>query len=178
MASRESRVRRRARWILMAGALSTAQACGGAPPPAPAPVVSSRRAQPVAQADRLYRDDRAELGLERVVITNVDDLREWWDRSTAAAGDSRPPMPDIGFQTHMVLLVSSGASNAGDQIRVDSVGFEIQPSPSGGSTTVSFAVVSTIPDCNPFPGASYPMEMVRMPRANPDIDWIEIRTEC
>jgi hypothetical protein len=78
----------------------------------------------------------------------------------------------------MVLLVSAGRSNVGDQIQVDSVGFEIQPSPDGGSRTVSFAVVRTIPDCNPFPGVSYPTEMVRMPRGNPDIDWIERTDEC
>lgn len=155
--------------------------CGGSsnePAAAPAPVVSSRRSQPVAPVDRLYRDDRAEMEFQRVVITNVDDLRMWWERSTAAAGDPRPPLPEVSFQTHMVLLVSSGASNAGDQIRVDSVGFEIKPNPNGGSATVSFAVVSTTPDCNPFPGASYPMEMVRMPRADPSIDWIERITEC
>lgn len=178
MGSRKSGTRERsARWFLSV-AFVVLEACGGGSPPTPAPVVSSRRSAPVADADRLYRDDRAEMDEQRVVITNVDDLMVWWDRATAAAGDSRPPVPDVDFQSHMVLLVSSGPSNAGDQIRVDSIGFEIQPSPSGGSTTVSFAVVSTIPDCNPFPGTSYPMEMVRMPRADPAIDWIELRTEC
>lgn len=168
---------RRARWFLLVGFLAV-EACGGGSPPPPAPVVSSRRAAPVSDADRLYRDDRAELEYQRVVITNVDELQLWWDRATSAGGASRPPVPDVDFQSQMVLLVSSGPSNAGDQIRVDSIGFEIQPSPTGGSTTVSFAVVSTIPDCNPFPGTAYPMEMVRMPRANPAIDWIERRAEC
>ena len=154
-------------------------ACGGGDPPpsAPAPVVSSRRAQPVASADRLYVDDRAEMDEGRVVITNLDEFRPWWDRVTASAGDP-PPLPNVDFQTHMVLLVSAGPSNAGDQVRVDSVGFEIQPLPSGGSRTISFAVVTTTPDCDPFPGASYPTEVVRMPRADPAIDWIERRVEC
>lgn len=153
--------------------------CGGSSdPPQPTPVVQSRRAQAVPPADRLYQDDRSEMDSVRVVITSPDDLRRWWNQITASVGEPRPPLPDVSFQTHLVLLVSSGRSNAGDQIRVDSVGFEIQPRPEGGSRTVSFAVVRTIPDCNPFPGGSYPMEMVRMPRANPAIDWIEVVAEC
>jgi hypothetical protein len=43
---------------------------------------------------------------------------------------------------------------------------------------VSFAVITTLEDCNPFPGAAYPVEIIRMPRANPAIDWIENAPGC
>lgn len=167
-----------ARWCSAFMALCVLAACGGSAPPSPTPVVSSRRAQPVSPSDRLYRDDRSEIDLQRLVITNVDDLRLWWSRATAAAGDPKPPMPSVDFQTHMVLLVAAGRSDAGDQIQVDSVGFEIQPNDAGGTSTVSFAVVTTLEDCNPFPGVTYPLEIVRMPRANPAIDWIENAPGC
>ena len=164
--------------ILILVGLGGVAGCWGGGDPGPAPIVSGRRAEPVSQSDRLYSDDRSEVDRERVVIADVQSLRLWWDRATAAAGDPKPAMPDISFETHMVLLVSAGRSDAGDQIRVDSVGFEIKPNEAGGSSPVSFAVVRTTPDCNPFPGDSWPLEMVRMARADPPIDWIEITSQC
>ena len=171
-----------ARSVALTGMLLIMGCGGSGPEPAtpPPPVVQSesRRAAAVRPEDRLYQDDRVAVEHQRVVISTPSELNRWWDQVTAEARDQRPAVPAVDFSTHMVLLVAAGRSNAGDQIRVDSVGFAIQPDPSGGSNTVSFAVVTTVPDCNPFPGVSHPLEMVRMPRANPNIDWIERTVEC
>jgi len=78
----------------------------------------------------------------------------------------------------MVLMVSAGRRNAGDSMRVDSVGFRLVPDGNGTSREVMYAVVRLTVDCSPFPGDSYPLEVVRVQRADPAIDWLERRTEC
>ena len=49
---------------------------------------------------------------------------------------------------------------------------------SSGPREVMYAVVRLTVDCSPFPGDSYPLEVVRVQRADPAIDWLERRTEC
>lgn len=151
-------------------------ACGGGSPPPTPTVVPSGRAEAVS--DRLYSDDRAEVDSVRVLITDAETFRTWWDRATAEAGDPKPPLPAVDFQEHSVLLVAAGRGNSGDRIRVDSIGFRNVPEPGGGRREAWFAVVRTIVECEPFPGDAYPLEIVRVPRFTPPIDWIEQRTEC
>jgi len=78
----------------------------------------------------------------------------------------------------MVLMVSAGRRNAGDRMRVDSIGFRLVPDGNGNPREVMYAVVRLTVDCSPFPGNSYPLEVVRVQRADPAIDWLERRTEC
>ncbi len=151
-----------------------AAAAGKAPPP----ITPSRRVEAVQETDRLYRDDRTETDSVRVVISDPETLRLWWTRATAQTPDPKPPIPSIDFQTHSVLLVASGRSNAGDAIRVDSVGFDIRPSSGGGREEVWFAVVRTIPDCNPFPGTAYPLEFVQVPKVTGSFEFVDRRVAC
>lgn len=153
-------------------AASVVAACGG-PPPGP-----TRRAEAVRPSERLYSDDRAEVDSARIVITDPETLRFWWSRATAEAADPKPAVPEVDFESQMVLLAAAGLSNSGDRIRIDSIGFATQPEPGGGQREVWFAVVRTTLECDPFPGASYPVDIVRVPKADPPIDWIERRSEC
>jgi hypothetical protein len=114
----------------------------------------------------------------RVEISTTETLRLWWDRATAETPDPKPPMPTVDFTTHMVLLVSAGRSNPGDRIRVDSVGVIDRRLLAGGVGEVWFAVVRTVPDCNPIPGVSYPIELVRVPKAEGRIEWWERVATC
>jgi hypothetical protein len=150
--------------------------CGGGGPAAAAP---SRRAEAVQEADRLYRDDRTEVDSARVVINDPETLRLWWLRATADTPEPKPEMPSVDFQNHSVLMVAAGRRNAGDRIRVDSIGFEIRPQPGGGGRDeVWFAIVRTIPDCNPFPGTSYPLEFVRVPKVGADMEFVDRVVSC
>jgi hypothetical protein len=157
-------------------ALSSA-ACGGGDPPPP-PVAPGRRAEAVQETDRLYRDDRTEIDSVRVVIADPETLRLWWLRATAQTPDPKPALPAVDFDRHTVLLVAAGRRNAGDRIRVDSVGFEIRPEPGGGRSEVWFAVVRTIPDCNPFPGIAYPVEVVRIPKVDSRLEFVDRLVTC
>jgi hypothetical protein len=152
-------------------------ACGrhSAPPP---PVAPGRRAEAVQDADRLYRDDRTALDSVRVVISDPESLKLWWGRATADTPEPRPTVPTVDFTKNNVLLVAAGRRNAGDRIRVDSVGFEIRPEPGGGRSEVWFAIVRTIPDCNPFPGTAYPVEVVRIPKVSSQLEFVDRVVAC
>lgn len=152
-----------------------APSCGGGPPP---PVAPSRRVEAIQDTDRLYRDDRTEVDSVRVVISDPETLRLWWSRATAETPEPKPAMPSVDFATRSVLLVTAGRSNAGDRIRVDSIGFEIRPTPGGGRDEVWFAVVRTIPDCNPFPGTAYPLEFVRVPKVTGTFEFVDRVVAC
>jgi hypothetical protein len=148
--------------------------CGGpdtievAPPP-PA------RVWPVEASNRLYRDDAAPLpDTIRQVIRDPDTFERAWDRATQAQVDP-PPVPEIDFEEHMVVFVGAGRSDPGDAIRVDSVGFrrESVPGSPDEEIPVMYIVVRTILEDDPFPGESYPIEIVRVERSDRPIRWEE-----
>lgn len=163
------------RFLLIVSLTASSAACRGK---APAPVAPSRRAQAVQDADRLFSDDRTETDSARVVINDPGTFKLWWQRATADTPAPKPAMPTIDFTLHTVLLVAAGRRNAGDRIRVDSVGFEIQPKPGGGQQEVWFAIVRTIPDCSPFPGTAYPLEFVRIPKVGSQLEFIDRVVSC
>lgn len=149
---------------------------GGDPPP-PLVVLPTERGWRVEDNDRLYTDDAAPVDSMRQVITDSRNFTRLWDLATSAQ-DSPPPLPSIDFARNMVLMVTAGRRNSGDGIRVDSIGFRLVPDGKGGQREVMYAVVRLIVDCSPFPGDSYPLEIVRVQRADPAIDWLERIAEC
>jgi hypothetical protein len=159
-------------FALVAASLS---ACGGG---ASTPVAPSRRVEAVQDADRLFSDDRTETDSVRVVINDLETLKLWWQRATAETPAPKPEMPTVDFTQHTVLMVAAGRRNAGDRIRVDSVGFEIRPKPGGGHQEVWFAIVRTIPDCSPFPGTAYPLEFVRIPKVEAQLEFVDRVVSC
>ena len=149
---------------------------GGGDPPAMI-IVPTERGWRVEDTDRLYTDDAAPVDSMRQVITDSRTLTRLWDLATSAQ-NSPPASPSIDFASHMVLMVSAGRRNSGDRIRVDSVGFRLVPDGNEGQREVMYAVVRVTVACSPFPGDSYPLEVVRVQRGDPAIDWLERRTEC
>lgn len=156
--------------VVLAG---LAGACGGpsirvAPPP-PA------RAWAVEAANRLYRDDAAPLpDTIREVVKDQGSFVQVWERATSALDDPPPP-PEIDFARHMVVFVGAGRSNPGDQIQVDSVGFrrEANPRNPDRETEVIYFVVRTVLESDPFPGVSYPIEIIRVDRSEAQVRWEE-----
>ena len=150
-----------------------AAACGGpsirvAPPP-PA------RAWAVEAGNRLYRDDAAPLpDTIREVIRDVTSFGQIWDRATSALDDP-PPAPEVDFDRHMIVVVGAGRSNAGDQIQVDSVGLRRESDPRNPEREIEvvYFVVRTVRESDPFPGVSYPIEIVRVDRSDAMVRWEE-----
>lgn len=159
---------------VLAGVLGGCGLFGGDPPMM---TVVSERVWRVEDADRLYADDAAPVDSMRQVVTDARSFTQVWDQATS--GQDQPPSPPaIDFTTHMVLMVSAGRRNTGDQVRVDSIGFRLVPDRNGDLQEVMYAVVRLTVSCSSFPGNSYPLELVRVQRADPAIDWLERRTEC
>lgn len=151
---------------------------GGAADPPPR-VLPSRNVEPIPDRNRLFSDDKTPVDSTRVLITDQQTLELWWSRATAEAAEPRPSVPtDIDFESQSVLLVAAGPSDNGDRIRVDSLGFEVRPTAGGGQTEVWFAVVHTVEECDPFPGTTYPLEIVRVGTDLESVTWQERRTGC
>jgi hypothetical protein len=124
--------------------------------------------QAVSPDDRIYYDDAATYSDSvRLTIKDSDSWKQAWLKATQAQATS-PALPDIDFKQSMVLLVSAGRLNSGDEIHVDSVGLQ-----SGRPV----AVVRTTVQCKPFPGDAYPLEIVRMPRSDSAVTFLERRTK-
>ncbi len=159
----------------LAGALVIAAGvvgCGGKTIQVAPPVA---RAWPVEASARLYRDDAAVLpDTIREVIRSQEAFAREWARATSAL-DQPPPPPDIDFSRYMVVFVGAGRSHPGDQIQVDSVGFrrETTPQNPGREIEVIYFVVRTVREPDPFPGDSYPIELVRVERSDAPVRWEE-----
>jgi hypothetical protein len=137
-----------------------------APPPKPAPPSDVMRA--VGGDDRIYYDDAATYpDSSRLIIKDPDTWRNTWLKATQAQATS-PALPEVDFGRSMLLLVSAGRLKPGDEIHVDSVGLQ-----SGRPV----AVVRTSVDCRPFPGDAYPLEIVRMPRSDSTMTFLERRVK-
>lgn len=150
--------------------------CGGpsirvAPPPV-------ARVWPVDAANRLYRDDAAPLEDSiREVVRDPTSFAQAWARATSALDDPPAP-PEIDFAQHMIVFVGAGRSNPGDEIQVDSVGFrrEANPQDRDQEIEVIYFVVRTILEADPFPGESFPIEIIRVERSNRPVRWEERRS--
>lgn len=159
----------------LAGALVLAASmvgCGGKTIQVAPPVA---RAWPVEASARLYRDDAAVLpDTIREVIRTSEAFAQEWTRATSAL-DQPPPAPNIDFDRYMVVFVGAGRSHPGDQIQVDSVGFRREAAPQNPDREIEviYFVVRTIRERDPFPGDSYPIELVRVERSNAPVRWEE-----
>jgi len=125
--------------------------------------------QPLADSAQVYYDNgMAFADSARIVVRDAAAWRAIWQRATRPQA-SPPPMPDIDFNRDMIVLAAAGPMKPGDVIHVDSIGVD-------GSTTV--LAVRTIAACQPFPSDAYPFEIIRIPRRDGPVQFIEHRTRA
>lgn len=137
-----------------------------APPPKPAPPADVMDA--VSTEDRIYYDDAAAFtDSTRLTISDAQSWEEVWRKATQAQATT-PALPEVDFNQYMLLLVAAGRLKPGDEIHVDSIGL---------NTGRPIAVVRTVVQCSPFPGNAYPLEIVRLPRSDSTIAFIERRPQ-
>jgi hypothetical protein len=172
------------RAILPCGLLSVAVACHHRKPtvvttPVPVPVYTqptqppppaqpADEMQPVDSSALVYYDD--ETGFTdslRLIIRDEESFQRAWAQATQRQATS-PALPEINFQSQMLLLVSAGRMRAGDQIHVDSIGRR------GGRMV---AVVRTTVECQQFPAVAHPMEIVRVTRSESQVMFVEHRAK-
>ena len=129
----------------------------------------------VPPGDVLYRDDTAEIPWTREVIRDSISFSRHWAQATSAL-EAPPPTPVLDFSTDMVVFVGAGPSDRGDRIQVERMGFdrEADRNDPDREIEVIYFVVRTTEEPNPFPGVSYPLEMVRVDRSDLLVSWREL----
>lgn len=136
-----------------------------APPPAPPP---AENLSAVEQDARLYYDDVPSFADSiRYVVRDAATWANIWTQATRGQA-SAPPLPAVDFSRSIVLLVGAGKMRTGDQIHVDSVGTK------QGRLV---AVVRTTVDCHSIPNDAYPFELVRVPRSDRAVQFVERRAK-
>lgn len=99
----------------------------------------------------------------REALRSTDAFQEFWD--DAFVGEA----PPVDFETSMVLGVSMGQRNTGGYgIRVDSVVYR-----SGDRYDVFVTETSPGDDCFPNARGSWPVYMVRVPRVEGEVTFVE-----
>ena len=133
--------------------------------PKPEPQVEMKLLDP---SSKLYSDNV--LGFadsSRVIIRDTLAMREAWNQATK--GQPTPlPMPNIDFNKELVILASGGRLKPGDVVAVDSIGTR-------GAMTV--LAIRTAIACQPFPTDAFPFEIVKIPRINGPIRFVEHRVK-
>jgi hypothetical protein len=125
--------------------------------------------QPLPDSAQVYYDNGlAFADSARLVVRDSAAWRAIWQRATRPQA-SPPPMPDIDFNREMVVVAAAGRMKPGDVIHVDSIGVY-------RSTTV--LTVRTVTACQPFPYDAYPFEIIRIPRRDGPVQFIERRTRA
>lgn len=154
-----------------------AAGCGGGPPPPPPP--SQQPIAAVTLEERLYYDNSgAYPDSVRLVIRDRETFRQAWEQATREQA-SPPPPPAVDFDESMVLLVAAGLMTPEDRIRVDSVGVRSVPRTDGTREDVLTVVVGTVRGCGRLNVDAYPVEIVRIPRFEGRIEFVEqSRRDC
>lgn len=120
----------------------------------------------ITPAQRVYTDDGTGFAdSARITVRDAALWQDVWQRATYSHPNP-PPMPGIDFTREMLLVVAAGRMNPGDQIRVDSVGIR---------NDEYVAIVRTIVECQPFPADAFPMEIVRVPRDDRPVNFVDRR---
>ena len=132
-----------------------------APIAKPEPVFEMK---PLDPSFKLYTDNV--LGFAdsaRIIVRDTIVMRETWNQATK--GQPTPlPMPIIDFNKELVVVAAGGRLKPGDVVSVDSIGTR------GAATVV---VVRTSIACQPFPSDAFPFEIVKIPRLNGPIHFVE-----
>jgi len=81
----------------------------------------------------------------------------------------------VDFGSHMVVVAGAGRMTPEDRIRVDSVGVREVTDAVGDEEEVLLVVVRTSEGCSRFNVDAYPLEIVRVPRFDGDVRFLERR---
>ena len=151
---------------------AAAFACGGGPPPGAA---GPEPLAPLSDQDRLYYDNGEGItDSVRIVVRDAAALADVWNRATSRQA-SPAPAPAVDFASHMVVVTGAGRMTPEDRIRVDSVGVREVTDAVGDEEDVMLVVVRTTEGCRRFNVDAYPVEIVRVPRFDGAVRFLERR---
>lgn len=139
-------------------------ACGSK---APAPTTVPLGPVPV-QARLLYDNGGGIRDSGQIVLRDAASFREVWQRATSPQS-SPPPVPEVNFQSDMVIVVSGGRMSPSDQLHVDSAGTRRERTPAGQQQTVLAVHYTVTEGCTRINRDAYPVEVVRLRRYDGEV---------
>lgn len=154
--------------------------CGGGdpPPPPPAEPVPMPQAYEPAESDYLFSGNTAVIATKaEVVIQDPATLGRYWREATEAQRNPAP-VPTIDFTRDLVVFLAAGQKTQGARIQVDRIGFDRQSTPDGGSRRIMEIFATVESPCSAFPGASYPVQLVRVQKTDMEIRFEVTEREC
>ncbi|HEX6750868.1 MAG TPA: hypothetical protein VF092_26510 [Longimicrobium sp.] len=133
--------------------------------------------KPVPQAAVVYDDDAGGVRDSlRLVVRDAAALGSLWRNATRGQSAPLPP-PQVDFRREMVLAVAAGRMSANDRIRVDSVGVRKEPGADGKMREVLSVLVLTTQGCRTFATPVFPVQLVRVPRYEGQVRFVERREQ-
>lgn len=165
--------------LLPAALLLLGAACHrGHPAAAPAPAAPAWT--PVQEMTRVYYDNSGGIvDSVEIVVRDAPSLQRVWTQAVSKQ-TAPPPVPDADFAREMFLVVGAGRQTPDDRVVVDSVGIRRPPPGISGEPTLT--VYSRIVEgCHRFQADAYPVEIVRVPRFDGPVRFVEQRqkpAEC
>lgn len=150
--------------------------CGGG---SSVPVQPVNPMVPLAPLAQLFYDDRGGIpDSVRVVVRDEEAWQAEWNRATSQRNDP-PPLPTVDFDEYMVLVAAAGRMSPGDRIQVDSAGVRMERT-TELEEEVFEVVVRTVEGCAQIPADVYPLTIVRVPRFEGRVSFVERvdQTQC
>lgn len=153
--------------MLLLGSLAACRGGGS-----PEPVQPLNPMVPLAPGAQLFYDDRG--GIPDSIRIVVRDEQAWqaeWARATSERDDP-PPLPPVDFDEYQVLVVAAGRMSPGDRIQVDSAGVRTERT-TELEEEVFEVIVRTVKGCARIPADVYPLTIVRVPRFEGRVSFVE-----
>ena len=113
----------------------------------------------------------------RQVIRTADAWAQAWSQATSSLSNP-PSRPAINFGSAMAVLVSAGRMTPEDRIRVDSVGVRRERTAEGEMEETFVVLVRTQVGCGRLRVDAYPVEIVRVPRFEGNVRFVERRDQA
>jgi hypothetical protein len=135
---------------------------------------------PVQSVTRVYYDNSGGIADSvRLVVRDSAALQRVWAQAVSRQA-APPPAPTVDFKHDMLVVVGAGRQTPDDQIVVDSAGVRRPPPGTKGEPT--FTVYTRLVEgCHRFQADAYPVEIVRVPRFDGPVRFVEQRekpTNC
>ena len=164
---------------LIATSLVALTGCGrgGGAPAGLTPERSTASWATIPESALLYYDNGA--GVQdslREVVRDAATLNQIWRRATSSQS-SPPPVPTVNFEREMVVVAATGRMTPNDMIRVDSTATREEVSGTRRQRIME-VVVHTVRGCGSLTTDAYPVAIVRVPRFEGDVRFLERREQA
>ena len=144
---------------------------GGSQGPQPTPTIWER----VRPDQVLYTDNSGGIRDSMLVVVRTPDSLRTVINRAASMHTAPPELAPIDFSSHMVLLAAMGRNTPNDRVWIDSIGFARELTIDRRLEDVFKIAVRLIEACRRGGIDAFPLQIVRVPRSDATVKWIQTR---